>query len=68
MEKMINIKVEHIRENSEEYFLATSEDVQGLIAQGSTIEETLEIAQSLVYELLEVRKELDKDFVVQNHF
>ena len=59
MEKMINIKVEHIQENSEEFFLATSEDIQGLIAQGSTVEETLEIAQSLVYDLLEVRKEID---------
>jgi predicted RNase H-like HicB family nuclease len=58
MEKMINIKVEHIQENSEEFFLATSEDIQGLIAQGSTVEETLEIAQSLVYDLLEVRKEI----------
>lgn len=55
---MIDIRVEQFEENGEIYYLATSEDIQGLIAQGSTVEETLECAKSLVYELIAVRKEI----------
>jgi len=36
-----------IRKLPEGYFLATSTDVQGLIAQGKTFEETVTIAQDL---------------------
>jgi predicted RNase H-like HicB family nuclease len=60
MEKMIDIKIEQFEENGEIYYLATSKDVQGLLAQGSTVEETLNIAKSLVYELIEVRKEINE--------
>ncbi len=61
MERMIDIKIERHVENGEIYYLATSDDVQGLIAQGSTVEETLAIAKELVYELIEVRKEIDSE-------
>ena len=37
----------------EGYYLATSDDVQGLIAQGRTITETLEIARDAVKKLHE---------------
>ena len=37
----------------EGYYLATSDDVQGLIAQGRTITETLEIARDAVEKLIE---------------
>ena len=37
----------------EGYYLATSDDVQGLIAQGRTITETLEIARDVVKKLIE---------------
>jgi predicted RNase H-like HicB family nuclease len=53
MEKIINIHVERLPEG---YYLATSEDVQGLVAQGRTIIETLEIARDVVKKLLEVTK------------
>jgi predicted RNase H-like HicB family nuclease len=66
MEKMIDIKVEQFEENGEVYYLATSDDVQGLVAQGSTVEETLDIAKSLIYDLIEVRKEIDEQSLETN--
>lgn len=38
-------------------YLATSEDVPGLLAQGRTIHETLEIARDVAKKLLEARAE-----------
>lgn len=37
----------HVEKLPEGVYLATSEDVPGLIAQGNTLKETLEIAQDL---------------------
>ncbi len=44
MEKRINI---HIKKLPEGYYRATSDNLQGLIAQGRTITETLEIARDV---------------------
>jgi len=44
MEKIINIHIEKLHEG---LFLATSDEVQGLVAQGRTITETLEIARDV---------------------
>lgn len=57
MEKIINI---HIEELPEGYYLATSDDVQGLIAQGRTINETIEIARDVAKKLLEAREDTEK--------
>jgi len=54
MEKLINIHVEKLPEG---VYLATSEDVQGLVAQGNTIEETLEIAKAVAFELIKMQSE-----------
>ncbi len=50
MEKMINIHIEKLPEG---LFLATSDDVQGLVAQGRTVTETLEIARDVAKKLME---------------
>jgi len=50
MEKVINI---HIKKLPEGVFLATSDDVQGLVAQGRTVIETIEIARDVAKKLLE---------------
>jgi predicted RNase H-like HicB family nuclease len=50
MEAIINIKIEKLEEGG---YLATSEDIQGLIAQGRTIAETMEIAQDVARKLIE---------------
>ena len=54
METMINL---HIEQLSEGYYLATSSDVQGLVAQGRTIAETLEIARDVARRLIEAQAE-----------
>ncbi|MFH1005271.1 MAG: DUF1902 domain-containing protein [Bacteroidota bacterium] len=52
MEKKINL---HIKKLPEGYYLATSDDVQGLIAQGRTITETIEIARDVAKKLIEAQ-------------
>ena len=52
MEKIINIHIEKLPEG---VYLATSDDVQGLIAQGRTVTETLEIARDVSRKLIEAR-------------
>ncbi|MCX6235362.1 MAG: DUF1902 domain-containing protein [Bacteroidetes bacterium] len=53
MEKIINIHIEKLPEG---YYLATSESIQGLVAQGRTVTETLEIARDVAKKLLEAQK------------
>lgn len=54
MEKIINI---HMEKLSEGVYLATSDDIQGLVAQGRTITETLEIARDVAKKLLEAKED-----------
>ncbi len=49
-ETMIDITIEKLDEGG---YLATSETLQGLIAQGRTIAETIEIAQDVAKKLIE---------------
>jgi predicted RNase H-like HicB family nuclease len=49
-ESTIRLRVEPLDEGG---FLATSPDVQGLIAEGRTITEAVEIAQGLARKILE---------------
>ena len=52
MEKTIKI---HVQKLPEGVYLATSDDVQGLIAQGRTVAETLEIARDVARKLIEAQ-------------
>jgi predicted RNase H-like HicB family nuclease len=52
MEHMITLHVEALEEGG---YLATSDDVQGLVAQGRTVQETLEIARDVARLLLEAQ-------------
>jgi len=52
MEKILNIYIEKLPEG---FYLATSDNIQGLIAQGRTIAETLEIARDVAKKLLEAQ-------------
>lgn len=53
MERITNIHIEKLPEG---LYLATSEEVQGLVAQGRTITETLEIARDVAKKLMESTK------------
>ena len=54
MEKIINI---HVKKLPEGVYLATSEDMPGLVAQGRTVTEALEIARDVARKLIEARAE-----------
>jgi predicted RNase H-like HicB family nuclease len=47
----------HIEKLPEGGYPATSDAVQGLVAQGSTIQETLEIARDVAKKLIEARSD-----------
>jgi predicted RNase H-like HicB family nuclease len=49
----------HIEELPEALYLATFDELPGLVAQGRTVAETLEIARDLARKLLEARRERD---------
>jgi predicted RNase H-like HicB family nuclease len=57
MEGTIKIHIEKLPEG---LYLATSEQVPGLVAQGRTITETLEIARDVARILLESQSEKDR--------
>jgi len=54
MERIVNLHIEHLPEG---VYLATSDEVQGLVAQGRTITETIEIARDVAKKLLEVQQD-----------
>jgi predicted RNase H-like HicB family nuclease len=45
----------HIERLPEGMYLATSDEVQGLVAQGRTIKETIEIARDVAKKLVEAQ-------------
>ncbi len=54
MERIVNLHIEKLPEG---YYLATSDSVQGLIAQGRTIAETIEIAKDVAKKLIEAQED-----------
>jgi predicted RNase H-like HicB family nuclease len=50
MELIVNLHIEKLPEG---FYLATSDDVPGLVAQGRTVIETLEIARDVAKKILE---------------
>jgi predicted RNase H-like HicB family nuclease len=54
MEQIINV---HIKKLPEGLYLATSKDMPGLVAQGRTVTEALEIARDVARKLMEARAE-----------
>jgi len=57
MERLLNIHIEKLPEG---VYLATSDELQGLVAQGRTVAETLEIARDVARKLLEAQSQ-DKE-------
>ena len=54
MEVAIRIRVEALPEG---LFLATSDELSGLVAQGRTVAEALDIARDVARKLIEARRE-----------
>ncbi len=60
MEKLLNI---HVQKLPEGLYLATSDRLPGLVAQGRTVTETLEIARDVARKLIEARQEREPESV-----
>ena len=58
MERIVTLHIEKLPEG---LYLATTDDVQGLVAQGRTIQETIEIARDVVKKLLEAQENYQGD-------
>ncbi|MCY3973113.1 MAG: DUF1902 domain-containing protein [Candidatus Dadabacteria bacterium] len=52
MERIINLHIEKLPEG---VYLATSDEVPGLVAQGRTVTETVEIARDVAKKLVEAQ-------------
>lgn len=54
---MEQIATLHIEKLPEGVYLATSDDIPGLVAQGRTVAETIEIARDVAKKLMEAQSE-----------
>ncbi|MGI0482086.1 type II toxin-antitoxin system HicB family antitoxin [Geminocystis sp. CENA526] len=66
MKTLIRLKIEKFIENKEEYFVATSDDLEGLVAEGKTIEEVIKIAQDVAKILLELEQETTNKNIIKD--
>ena len=55
MEKILKLHIEKLPEG---YYLATSDTIQGLVAQGRTVNETIEIARDIAKKLIGIEANL----------
>ena len=60
MERQVIIHIEKLPEG---VYLATSESLQGLVAQGRTIAETIEIANDVAKKIIESSEDKISEFV-----
>ena len=54
MERIVNLQIEKLPEG---VYLATSDNVQGLVVQGNSITETIEIAKDVAKKLIEAQEQ-----------
>ena len=54
MKNPINLTIERFQENGQDYYVATSSDIQGLVAEADTIDAVIDIAKDLIPILLEL--------------
>ena len=57
MKTLIKLKIEKFEAEGQEYFVATSDELQGLVAEGETVEKVIEIAEDVARILLEIEQE-----------
>ena len=60
MKAIVKLKIERFEDQEEEYFVATSDEIQGLVAEGKTVEETVAIAEDLARILLELDRHSER--------
>jgi len=62
MEVALQIQIEELPEG---FYLATCDELPGLVAQGKTVAETLDIARDVAKNLIEARREREGDVSLQ---
>jgi len=65
MEKIVNLQIEKLPEG---VYLATSDNLQGLVVQGNTITETIEIARDVAKKLIEAQEQQIANLAMFNNF
>lgn len=63
MEKLLNLHIEKLPEG---FYLATSDTIQGLVAQGRTVNETIEIARDIAKKLIEAQADQEVESKLTN--
>ncbi|GAB4315284.1 MAG: hypothetical protein Kow0091_22440 [Geminocystis sp.] len=66
MKTLIRLKIEKFKEDNITYFVATSDDLEGLVAEGETIEQVLEIAQDVAKILLEFEQNNNNKNIIKD--
>lgn len=66
MKTLIRLKIEKFKEDNITYFVATSDDLEGLVAQGETVEQVLEIAQDVAKILLEFEQNNNNKNIIKD--
>ncbi|OBQ13977.1 DUF1902 domain-containing protein [Anabaena sp. AL09] len=66
MQTLIRLKIERFIEDGQEYFVATSDDLQGLVTEGKTVQEAIEIAEDVAKVLLDLEREKNQNFYLQD--
>ena len=61
MKTLFKLKIEKFEEQGQKYFVATSDELQGLVAEGETVEKVIEIAEDVARTLLELEQK-NKNF------
>jgi len=66
MERIVNLQIEKLPEG---VYLATSNNVQGLVVQGNSITETIEIARDVAKKLIEAQdQQIANLSIISNSF
>ncbi|MTF40613.1 type II toxin-antitoxin system HicB family antitoxin [Cyanobacterium aponinum] len=66
MKTLIRLKIEKFKEDNITYFVATSDDLEGLVAEGETVEQVLEIAQDVAKILLEFEQNNNNKNIIKD--
>jgi predicted RNase H-like HicB family nuclease len=57
MKAIVKLKIQRFEEQGQEYFVATSDEIKGLVAEGNTVEEAVTIAEDIARHLLELDRQ-----------
>ncbi len=66
MKTLIRLKIKRFEEKNQEYFVATSYDLQGLVAEGRTIDEVIDIAEDAAKIILELNQETNNNLYIKS--